>query len=57
MIKIYDHKTKKLREVILDPGEKQYLCKQNLLQALRFKRAKELILEYDEKNKCAEEKD
>ena len=30
MTKIYDYKTGELREVILDPGEKQYLCKLNL---------------------------
>jgi len=30
MIKIYDYKTGKLREVILDPGERHYLCKLNL---------------------------
>jgi len=30
MIKIYDYKTGKLREVILEPGEQQYLCKLNL---------------------------
>jgi len=30
MIKIYNYKTGKLREVILEPGEKQYLCTENL---------------------------
>jgi hypothetical protein len=30
MIKIYALKTKKVREVILDPGEAHYLCKENL---------------------------
>lgn len=30
MTKILDYKTKKLREVILDPGEQHYLCKLNL---------------------------
>jgi hypothetical protein len=48
MIRIYDHKTGKLREVILEPGEKQYLCKQNL-NAIRKQNA--------EKERCAEEKD
>ncbi len=30
MIKIYDYQTGLLREVMLDPGEKHYLCKLNL---------------------------
>lgn len=41
MIKIYDHKTGKLREVILEPGEKQYLCKQNLNSIRRQNAGKE----------------
>ena len=30
MIKIYNYKTGKLREVILEPGEKAHLCSLNL---------------------------
>jgi len=30
MIKIYNFKTGKLREVILEPGERHYLCGENL---------------------------
>ena len=37
MIKIYDYKTGNLREVVLDPGEKHYLLKEN------NKRVKEAI--------------
>lgn len=48
MIKIYDLETGKLREVVLEPGEKQYLCKQNLI-AIRKQNG--------EKERCAEEKD
>jgi len=31
VIKIYDYKTGKLREIMLEAGERNYLCKKNLL--------------------------
>jgi len=41
MIKIYDYQTGKLREVMLEPGEKQYLCKKNLQLIKEYNDGKE----------------
>lgn len=41
MTKIYDYKTGKVREVILDPGEKHYLCKLNLRRINETKEARD----------------
>ena len=50
MIKIYDYKTGKLREVILDPGDKHYLLKENNKRVKDFndKAEQEKVLQQQE---------